>query len=68
MVEYVADWKKTAGNNGGFQNRVITGDKSWCYKYDLELKTKSKEWKVTNVPEKKMEKCDSRETVDTSCA
>jgi len=36
-----------------FLERVITGDKSWFYEYDLELKSHSIEWKSKNDPQTK---------------
>jgi len=33
--------------------RVITGDKSWIYEYDIELKSQSGEWKQKDEPRPK---------------
>lgn len=33
-----------------FLNTVVTGDVSWFYKYDLELKSQRKDWKGKNSP------------------
>ena len=42
--EYCVDWK-TSEKSDEFLERVITGDESWIYKYDIELKSQSREWK-----------------------
>jgi hypothetical protein len=33
-----------------FLERVITGDESWIYEYDIELKLLSREWKQKESP------------------
>jgi len=38
------DWK-TSEESDEFLKRVITGDESWIYEYDIELKSQSREWK-----------------------
>jgi len=42
--ECCVDWK-TAEESDKFLERVITGDESWIYEYDIELKSQSREWK-----------------------
>jgi hypothetical protein len=36
-----------------FLQRVITGDESWIYEYDLETKRQSEEWKHGGLPRSK---------------
>jgi hypothetical protein len=31
-------------------DRVITGDETWCFQYDLETKYQSMQWKTQNSP------------------
>jgi hypothetical protein len=31
-------------------SKVITGDESWCYAYDPQIKQQSREWKSSNSP------------------
>jgi len=50
--ECCIDWKNSA-LTPNFLERVITGDESWFYEYDLELKTQSMEWKSKNDPRTK---------------
>ena len=42
--ECCADWK-TSEESDEFLESVITGDESWIYEYDIELKSQSREWK-----------------------
>ena len=42
--ECCIDWK-TSEESDEFLERVITGDESWIYEYDTELKSQSREWK-----------------------
>jgi len=42
--ECCVDWK-TSEESNEFLERVITGDESWIYEYDIELKLQSREWK-----------------------
>jgi hypothetical protein len=46
------DWKAIEERDA-FLERVITGDESWIYEYDIELKSQSKEWKHQNSPRPK---------------
>lgn len=43
------DWKKS-DQNSGFLEMVITDVESWFYKYDVELKSQSKERKAKYEP------------------
>jgi len=42
--ECCIDWK-TSEESKDFLERFITGDESWLYEYDIELKSQSREWK-----------------------
>jgi len=47
-----------------FLSKIITGDESWCYGYNLETKQQSSKWKSASSPRpKKVEasqiKCES---------
>jgi histone-lysine N-methyltransferase SETMAR len=43
----------TADKDGMFLNRIITGDETWCFLYDLQLKQQSATWKSPSSPRKK---------------
>jgi hypothetical protein len=32
---------------------VVTGDESWCFQFDSEMKRQSMEWRITNSPQQK---------------
>jgi hypothetical protein len=34
-------------------DRIITGDETWCFQYDLETKCQSMQWKTQNSPQLK---------------
>jgi len=36
-----------------FLSKIITGDESWCYGYDLETKQQSSQWKSASSPRPK---------------
>ena len=36
-----------------FLSKIITGDESWCYRYDLETKQQSSQWKSASSPRPK---------------
>ena len=36
-----------------FLSKIITGDESWCYGYDLETKQQSNQWKSASFPRPK---------------
>ena len=42
--ECCIDWRNSEEGTGLLE-RVITGDESWIYEYDMELKSQSREWK-----------------------
>ena len=39
-----------ANNESDFLKKVITGDESWVYSYDLETKAQSSQWKSSGSP------------------
>jgi len=45
--------RKTSEESDEFLERVITGDESWIYDYDIELKSQSREWKHKESPRPK---------------
>jgi len=45
--------RKTSEESDEFLERVITGDKSCIYKYDIELKSQGREWKQKDSPRPK---------------
>lgn len=51
-VECCEDWLE-AEERGDFLNRVITGDESWFYEFDVELKSQSKEMEASRRTENK---------------
>jgi histone-lysine N-methyltransferase SETMAR len=40
-------------HNAEMFDRIITGDKMWCFQYDLETKHQSMQWKTQNSPQPK---------------
>ena len=44
------DLIQTATNEPDFFKKVITGDDSWAYGYDPEMKTQSSQWKSPGFP------------------
>ena len=44
------DLIQTATNEPDFLKKVITGDESWVYGYDLETKSWSSQWKSPDSP------------------
>ena len=44
---------KTSEESDEFLERVITGEESWIYEYDIELKSQSREWKQKDSPRPK---------------
>ena len=50
--ECCVDWK-TSEESDEFLERVITGDESWIYEYNIELKLQSREWKQKDSPRPK---------------
>jgi len=47
------DLRKQVGNNPQILSKVVTGDETWCYGYDLETKQASSQWKTPNSPKPK---------------
>jgi hypothetical protein len=43
----------SADKDGTFLNCIITGDETWCFVYDLQLKQQSAIWKSPSSPRKK---------------
>ena len=50
--------------NAEMFDRIITGDETWCFQYDLETKRQSKQWKTQNSPRPK-KACMSQSQVKT---
>jgi hypothetical protein len=46
------DLINSPGKDGMFLNQIITGDKTWCFLYDLQLKRQSAAWKSPLLPGK----------------
>ena len=44
------DLIQTTTNELDFLKEIITGDESWVYNYDLEMKTQSSQWKLPGSP------------------
>ena len=47
------DLLETTNNDPDFLKKVITGDESWVYGYDLETKAQSSQWKSPESPRPK---------------
>lgn len=47
------DLKTKIARDPNFLNKVITGDESWCYGYDPEIKQESSQWMTPNSPRPK---------------
>ena len=47
------DLIQTTTNKPDFLKKVITGDESWVYSYDLERKAQSSQWKSPGSPHPK---------------
>ena len=45
-VQVCTELQKAVRYNPNFLSRVITGDESWLYDYDLETKQQSLQWKM----------------------
>jgi hypothetical protein len=48
-----SDLIDTADKDGTFLNRIKTGDETWCFLYDPQLKRQSTTWKSQSSPRKK---------------
>lgn len=45
----VTDLCQQAWDDPTFTSRIITGDKSWVYGYDLDTKQQSLQWRVCSL-------------------
>jgi len=52
-VSICTDLCERAQNDPNFMSSVITGDESWVYRYDLETKQMSSQWKTASSPRPK---------------
>lgn len=52
-MEHCKDIIETAENDPDFIDSIITGDETWCFKYDPESKHQSAEWKSKGEPKPK---------------
>ena len=61
------DLIQTATNEPDFLKKVITGDESWVYGYDLETKAQSSQWKLPGFPcpKKVKQSCSKIKTILT---
>jgi hypothetical protein len=48
-----SDLINSADKNGTFLNWIITGDETWCFLYDPQMKRQSATWKSPSSPRKK---------------
>ncbi|CAK9811861.1 Mariner Mos1 transposase [Anthophora quadrimaculata] len=48
-----ADLISEARNDPTFMKRIITGDETWVYQYDMETSQQSSEWRLENEPKPK---------------
>ena len=49
-LDIVQDLLQTTNDNPKYLNTVITGNKSWVYGYDPEIKAQSLQWKHPSLP------------------
>jgi len=47
------DLKEQVGNDPQILSKVVTGDETWCYSYNLERKQASSQWKTPDSPKAK---------------
>lgn len=52
-VEHSKDLIKTAKKYPNFLDSIVTGDETWCFKYDPETKRQSATWKSPSSPKAK---------------
>lgn len=52
-VEHCKDLIKTARRNCTFLESIVTGDETWCFKYDPQTKRQSATWKSPGSPKSK---------------
>ena len=53
QVQVCTELQKAVRHNPNFLSRVINGDESWPYNYDLETKQQSSQWKTPSSPQPK---------------
>jgi hypothetical protein len=49
----LAEMLEQLGTEPNFLNRVVTGDKSWFFRYDPETKRQGEEWHTPHPPKQK---------------
>ncbi|PNF23334.1 hypothetical protein B7P43_G15555 [Cryptotermes secundus] len=52
-VNVCRDLKSEVQNDPEFLKRIVTGNESWCYGYDIESKQSSSQWKTPTSPRPK---------------
>src|SRR5580692_2333115 len=52
-LDVCQELRETANSDPAFIARIITGDESWVYGYDLETKQQSSQWKSPKSPRPK---------------
>ena len=50
QVQVCTELQKAVRHDPNFLSRVINGDESWLYNYDLETKQQSSQWKMPSPP------------------
>jgi hypothetical protein len=53
------DLINSADKDGTFLNRIITGDETWCFLYNSQLKQQTATWKLPSSPRKKKPRQDT---------
>ncbi|XP_077516560.1 protein GVQW3-like [Amblyomma americanum] len=65
VSQYMLD---STNSDPDFMNTIITGDKSWVYRYDPETKSQSSQWKHSMSPRpKKVRQVCSKRRSDADC-
>ena len=52
-LEACREMKDQLKTDPDFLSKIITGDEPWCYRYDLEKKQQSSQWKSASSPRPK---------------
>ena len=52
-MDIAQEMLKTFNDDTDLLHKVITGDESWMYGYDIEIKTQSSQWKRPEEPRSK---------------
>jgi hypothetical protein len=52
-LDVYSDLSRQLAEGNNFLDRVITGDESWCFQYDPEMKRQSMQWKTSASPRSK---------------